>query len=279
MQTEMTSWPTEVDEAFGDLESFTAWCRRSTWLHPTMFEKFAQRICAQGFVEPLSGRIAAAGTVQPVGSFREGLGLDGICSRVRAVMRVIEKEIVGKKRGEVRIYAAEATTPFAMRMRGLFPNFIGSEYTQDAKLAAEMFPIPREDLTRLSFPDNVFDIVCTNDVLEHVPDMNKALRQIARVLRPGGAHVGTTPFIFNAQKSVRKASLVRGRIKHLAEPEYHRDPFGHKGALVFEVPGWEILGRCLDAGFSYAAMQFVMSERFGCLTNGSGGVFVLLCRK
>jgi ubiquinone/menaquinone biosynthesis C-methylase UbiE len=42
------------------------------------------------------------------------------------------------------------------------------------------------DAEHLSFPDAVFDRVSSNGVLHHTPDMPAALREIRRVLRPGG---------------------------------------------------------------------------------------------
>jgi ubiquinone/menaquinone biosynthesis C-methylase UbiE len=42
------------------------------------------------------------------------------------------------------------------------------------------------DAERLPFGDSSFDIVASNGVLHHTPDMPAALREIRRVLRPGG---------------------------------------------------------------------------------------------
>jgi SAM-dependent methyltransferase len=39
------------------------------------------------------------------------------------------------------------------------------------------------DVTRLQFPDNSFDVVFCAEVLEHVPDVERACREIARVAR------------------------------------------------------------------------------------------------
>lgn len=42
------------------------------------------------------------------------------------------------------------------------------------------------DLTDIQMPDDTFDIVYASHVLEHIPDDRKAMREIRRVLRPGG---------------------------------------------------------------------------------------------
>ena len=42
-----------------------------------------------------------------------------------------------------------------------------------------------------SLPDNTFDLFVTQDVFEHIPEPEKALKEIYRCLKPGG---GTTYF-------------------------------------------------------------------------------------
>lgn len=49
------------------------------------------------------------------------------------------------------------------------------------------------DVTRLPFPDGVFDHIIASEVLEHVDDDNAALRELVRVLRPGGRFAATVP--------------------------------------------------------------------------------------
>ncbi len=49
------------------------------------------------------------------------------------------------------------------------------------------------DATALPFPDGSFDKVIASEVIEHIPDWRRAIREMARVLRPGGRLVLTTP--------------------------------------------------------------------------------------
>jgi len=48
------------------------------------------------------------------------------------------------------------------------------------------------DAQDIPCPDASFDVVIANHMLYHVPDIGKALAEIARVLRPGGALYATT---------------------------------------------------------------------------------------
>jgi SAM-dependent methyltransferase len=50
------------------------------------------------------------------------------------------------------------------------------------------------DVTRLELPDASFDVIFCNHVLEHVPDDLAAMRELLRVLKPGGWAILQTPF-------------------------------------------------------------------------------------
>lgn len=49
------------------------------------------------------------------------------------------------------------------------------------------------DATKLHFPDQKFDKILCSEVIEHIPDAQKALTEMWRVLKPGGSVVLSTP--------------------------------------------------------------------------------------
>ncbi len=53
------------------------------------------------------------------------------------------------------------------------------------------------DLTSLDLPDNYYDVVTLSDVIEHVSDPLATIRQIHRILRPGGILYMDTPHFFS----------------------------------------------------------------------------------
>jgi SAM-dependent methyltransferase len=73
-------------------------------------------------------------------------------------------------------------------------SYTGIDLTQAAvdltKKRFELFQLPGTfriaDAERLDFPDNSFDLVYSHGVLHHTPDTAGAVREIHRVLRPGG---------------------------------------------------------------------------------------------
>lgn len=71
------------------------------------------------------------------------------------------------------------------------------------------------NLLDLPFPSDTFDAVICAEVLEHIPDYRAALREIRRVLRPGG-HLGlSVPRFFTEW------------VCWVLEDSYHRSPGGH----------------------------------------------------
>ncbi len=71
------------------------------------------------------------------------------------------------------------------------------------------------DATALPFPDGVFDRVIAAEVLEHVPSDQRALSEIARVLRPGGLLAVTVP------------AWLPERICWRLSADYYHAPGGH----------------------------------------------------
>jgi len=51
------------------------------------------------------------------------------------------------------------------------------------------------DIERLPFRDGCFEIIISTEVLEHVPNPAKAVKEIKRVLGDGGLFMGTVPSI------------------------------------------------------------------------------------
>ncbi|MHB8881380.1 MAG: class I SAM-dependent methyltransferase [Thermodesulfovibrionales bacterium] len=98
-----------------------------------------------------------------------------------------------------------------------------------------------EDLEAMTFPDESFDLVISQDVMEHVFAPAKAFAEIARILKPGGAHLFSVPLVNKERPSEAWAIKdSRGAIVHLQQPEYHSNPVDEKGSLVTMHWGYDI---------------------------------------
>jgi SAM-dependent methyltransferase len=73
----------------------------------------------------------------------------------------------------------------------VFRDIPGVDYTS-GDLFSEVVDV-KLDVTAIQFAENTFDLVLCNHVLEHVPDDLLAMKEILRVLKPGGLAILQTP--------------------------------------------------------------------------------------
>ena len=89
------------------------------------------------------------------------------------------------------------------------------------------------EITAIPFKNNTFDHVLSNSVLEHVTDIDQALAELARVLKPGGTLVFTVPseylsehFLFGRIFRLigfKQLSVMYARLKHRIWHHEHID--------------------------------------------------------
>ena len=148
----------------------------------------------------------------------------------------------------------EEVTAFKSLLDFTFGNFRGSEYLGPDKIGGQVYSstgrnIVHEDLCNLSHESNSVDLMVSMDVLEHVPDLSKALQECFRVLKPGGIKVMTVPF-YNQRRSIQRAEVRDGQIIHLLPQEFHGNPMSADGSLVFSEPGIDLIDSIDECGFS-----------------------------
>ncbi len=148
---------------------------------------------------------------------------------------------------DLRVYNLAAQGCF-VRVWGEAPNITCSEHLERGLSGEVCDRVLCQDVERLSFPDESFDLVLSEEVFEHVRDWRRGMREVLRVLRPGGHHVFSVPLHLNEPTRDR---FARGDGDVCLLPaEYHGDPirgrsvvqtsFGYDaGALVAEL-GFEV---------------------------------------
>ena len=129
-----------------------------------------------------------------------------------------------------------------------------SEYLEGVPPGGSRNGIRCEDVQQLSFADGSFDLCTSTEVFEHVPDDCAGLRELRRVLRPGGRLLLTVPMSGQAA-TVERARRDGPRIEHLLPPAYHGDRLNGPGSvLVYRDYGQDIVERVREAGFREARL-------------------------
>lgn len=136
--------------------------------------------------------------------------------------------------------------------------------------------ITNQNLESLTFEDNSFDIVITSDVMEHIRLVDKAHREIRRILRPGGIYMFTVPHRRDVLETTHYVEIVDlsdpTKDQFVKEPVYHGDPNSiGKGSLVYQLFGTDLDQQLNTLGFSveyskddYPEFGVFDSELFYC---------------
>lgn len=157
--------------------------------------------------------------------------------RWRAVVRVL-----GDRFPDWRQRALHESSPAGAASAKLArecAGYVGTHFFPDLAPGQTRDGYRCEDLTRQTFADGAFDLVVTQDVFEHVLEPERAFAEVARTLRPGGAHVFTVPWYY------WKATLVRAHrdgeaVVHDLPAEYHGSPIDPRGSLVVTEWGMDL---------------------------------------
>lgn len=89
-------------------------------------------------------------------------------------------------------------------------DFSWSAVSKTASIKSS-FVTEQADITNLPHPDRSFDLVISCETIEHVLDPRSAVREMSRVLRPGGRLLLTTPNYMNLMGLYRGYRRVVGR--------------------------------------------------------------------
>jgi SAM-dependent methyltransferase len=122
-------------------------------------------------------------------------------------------------------------------------RYLSSDFDQSAHAGQLVL-----DLQQIDLPDASVDVVLTPHVLEHVPDTDRALSELHRILTPGGDVLLQVPF-------------PHARTARPSRPEYHGD-----STLVHWRFGWDLADRTRRHGFETAVL--VTSELTEAVAHG-----------
>ena len=94
------------------------------------------------------------------------------------------------------------------------------------------------DLTAMTFDDNSFNAIVCNHVLEHIPDDKKAMKELYRVLKPGGWASLQVPI---------KGDITQEDLS-ITDPKERLRLYGQADHVRYYGRG-NFVGRLKDAGF------------------------------
>lgn len=185
-------------------------------------------------------------------------------NRMRYLISVMKKMYTSGK----KVYMYEYVTRAFKEMYKFIPDLVGSEYLGDYESGSYIKGILHEDAMNLSFGDEMFDLVLSQDVFEHVSDCDKAFREMFRIIRVGGKAVITVPFASKNDIVEKRAEIINGKLVFYKEPIYHGNPLSNEGALVFNIFSWDLFNTLKSIGFRdvYAvAYHSISKANYGIL--------------
>jgi len=112
------------------------------------------------------------------------------------------------------------------------------------------------DLTAMTFADNYFDVILCSHVMEHIRNDRTAIKEMYRVLKPGGWAIINTPVNFETEHTVEDLELY--------DPVKQTELFGQPDHV--RLYGRDYLTRLSDSGFNVEVIdypaRFTHNERF-----------------
>lgn len=150
---------------------------------------------------------------------REGAVCPGCSSRERhraLWLFVQERPDLLRAAGSLLHFAPEAC------LRDRLAAMSGLRYiTADLDPARADLPL---DLTDLKLPDAAFGAVLCSHVLEHVPDDRRAMRELHRILRPGGWAIVMVPLDTRRASTYEDPSITdaEGRLRAFRQADHVR---------------------------------------------------------
>lgn len=184
----------------------------------------------------------------------------GCNSRMRYMIDRVLRQGKGKK-----VYLYEQVTSTYRALEKMLPDLTGSEYLGNNIEGGTMIDgIMHQDAMQLSFAEESFDVMVSNDVFEHVADYHKAFTEAWRCLKPGGKLIFSVPICTIRTDTVTRAGMdAQGNVEYFMEPTYHENPISKEGSLVFHDFSFDLVEHLKKAGFQDAYFVCYASAQKG----------------
>lgn len=104
----------------------------------------------------------------------------------------------------------------------------------------------KADICQLPFESNDFDVILCNHVLEHIPDDQRALKELFRVMKPGGMGIFQIPLDINRKNTFEDKSIT--------DPKKRAKIFGQYDHV--RIYGMDYFERLESCGFKVEKVDF-----------------------
>ncbi len=129
------------------------------------------------------------------------------------------------------------------------------------KLPDQKVDIANLNVEPLPYPDATFDLVTATEVIEHLEDYRQVLREIYRVLKPGGVCILSTPNILNLNSRLR--FLWFGFWNLFGPLPVKNSALYSTGGHINPVSWFYVAHSLLDAGFADVSPHIDHRQRSG----------------
>lgn len=189
--------------------------------------------------------------------------------RQRAIMRILKERCPNWR--EAYIHESSPSGPTFKAFCEKCDNYTYSYWDERKTLGYQVDNVEtNQNLEKLSFADEIFDVFITQDVFEHISNPQKAFSEINRVLKNGGIHIFTVP-IYPFQKTRTRIRIEQEKeevkIINVLPPIYHSNPLGG-GSLVTWDWGNDIVELIKD----WTGMESEIIEFPNCRENVHNGL-------
>lgn len=250
--SEAGSWRKSAERYFEEVNSFCGWCEACR-----AWRTFDLPSTIDGGWRDLRE------------SFVCQCGLNG---RMRAALVLID-QLYEEYGSQSKMLMLERLTPLFAKLEERHPDVVGCEYFGECFASGESvligdINVRHESILALSQESGSLDMLFHADVLEHVPNYDKALIECARVLRPGGAMLFSVPF-FDLDDHLVRCQVIDGEVIHHLPPAYHGNPVSADGSLVFTHFGWSLVDDLFSSGFDDVQIALVYDPLQGIISNNN----------
>ena len=180
--------------------------------------------------------------------------------------RFIIRTVFENYRLGMNVLLYEQVSSVFQRIKEEIPTVEGFEYFGEGFVSGAVYDhVIYQNICDMTYPDESFDLVISNDVFEHVYDYERAFREACRVLKKRGKLIFTVPFNANNSKTELRTVSDEVKISYFLESVFH-DKLVEKRPplLVYQIFGWDILDLLEKCGFSdaYAKVYYGMKEGY-----------------